>query len=242
MMDRNARDMALDLEPRTEPASARVSSSHWAYTMLRERLLRFAMLPNQRINEVILAGELKISRTPLREALNRLVAEGLLMDRGRGFSVPDLEPELVRQLFEARLEIECSNVRLACERAQNDALGELQEFLRASAMESPDASVDRLMELDTRFHDTIALLAGNQVLRKMLSNLNDRIHLVRWIAMEGRRDRTQGEHRAILQCICARDADGATELMRTHIMHRKDDIIAAIKAAYGHIYTLAPTS
>jgi DNA-binding GntR family transcriptional regulator len=103
---------------------------------------------------------------------------------------------------------------------------------------SPAASVDRLMELDIRFHVTIARLSGNRVLCSFLSNLNDRIHLVRWIAMEGRRERTQTEHRAILARIRARDPQGATDLMRQHIMHRNEDILAAIRAAYGHIYTL----
>ena len=70
-----------------------VSSSHRAHAQLREQLLRSKFLPGQKINEVALAKELEISRTPLREALNRLVAEGLLMDRERGFSVPGLEPE-----------------------------------------------------------------------------------------------------------------------------------------------------
>ena len=206
--------------------------------MLRERLLRFKILPNQKINEVTLAAELNVSRTPLREALNRLVAEGLLVNRERGLSVPDLEPELVCELFEARVEIECSIIRLACERASDDDLAEIANFLTKSAAESPEASTDRLIELDIHFHDTIAQLSGNRVLHRTLSNLNDRIHLVRWIAMEGRRERTQSEHREILERIRARDTDGAVAAVREHIIHRNEDILSAIKAAYGHVYTL----
>ena len=220
-------------------AGGKISSSNRAYEMLRDRLLRFAILPNQRINEVTLAAELDVSRTPLREALNRLVAEGLLVNRARGLSVPDLEPDLVFELFEARVEIECSVVRLTCERASDAVLDELGVFLDESAAESPDASIDRLIEFDIRFHDTIAALSENRILRRTLANLNDRIHLVRWIAMEGRRERTQGEHREILDRIRARDTDGAVAAVRKHIIHRNDDIMAAIKAAYGHVYTLS---
>jgi len=218
-------------------AGPHVSSSHRAHAQLREQLLRSKFLPGQKINEVSIASELEISRTPLREALNRLVAEGLLVDRGRGFSVPALEPEVVFDLFEARVEIECATVRLACERAEDTKLEALSDFLKESMAESPDASVDRLIELDIRFHDTIAELAGNKVLRQMLSNLNDRIHLIRWIAMEGRRERTQSQHREILDHIRAGDADAAIAAMRTHILHRNEDILEAIKAAYGHVYT-----
>ncbi len=213
------------------------STSQRAYAQLREQLLRFKFLPNQKINEVMLANDLEISRTPLREALNRLAAEGLLIDRGRGFSVPGLEPAVIFDLFEARQEIECATVRLACARAEETELDELSDFLDASMAESPDASVDRLMELDIRFHDTIAQLARNAVLRQTLANLNDRMHLVRWIAMEGRRERTQAQHREILGHMRARDEAAAMAAMRNHILHRNEDIMAAIKSAYGHVYT-----
>lgn len=227
--------MAKETKP--AKAGAPMSSSHRAHAQLREQLLRSKFLPGQKINEVEIATSLEISRTPLREALNRLVAEGLLVDRGRGFSVPGLEPEMVFDLFEARVEIECATVRLACERAEETELEALSDFLKESMAESPDASVDRLIELDIRFHDTIAELARNKVLRQTLSNLNDRIHLIRWIAMEGRRERTQSQHREILDHIRARDTAAAIAAMREHILHRNEDILEAIKAAYGHVYT-----
>lgn len=229
--------MSKDTKPSAKGPHS--SSSHRAHAQLREQLLRSHFLPGQKINEVSIASDLKISRTPLREALNRLVAEGLLVDRGRGFSVPALEPDIVFDLFEARVEIECATVRLACERADPAQLSDLSDFLDESMAESPDASVDRLIELDIRFHDTIAELSGNNVLRQTLSNLNDRIHLIRWIAMEGRRDRTQSQHREILDFIRAGNAEGAMATMREHILHRNEDILAAIKAAYGHVYTRA---
>ncbi|MGR3361772.1 MAG: GntR family transcriptional regulator [Paracoccus sp. (in: a-proteobacteria)] len=225
----------------SKPSKGKVtaSASHRAYDMLRDRLLRFKFMPNQKINENLLADELRISRTPLREALNRLAAEGLLVSSGRGLSIPGLEPEVVFDLFEARLEIECATVRMACERATDADLARMSDFLELSMAESPDASVDRLIELDLHFHDTIAKLAGNKVLRQTLCNLNDRIHLIRWIAMEGRRQGTQAEHRRILDHMQARDDRAAMAGMREHILHRNEDILATIKAAYGHVYTLS---
>ncbi|MBR9840579.1 MAG: GntR family transcriptional regulator [Rhodobacteraceae bacterium] len=215
-----------------------VSAADRAHAELRELLLRFALLPKQKLNEVALAERLNTSRTPLREALNRLVAEGLLEKGTRGFSVPDLRVDVVTDLFEARLELECAIVRLACERATEAGLEALAGFLDESIAETPDASVDRLIELDIGFHDTLARLAGNAVMRGMLANLNDRIHLVRWIAMDGRRAGTQSQHRDILARVRARDAAGAMALMREHILHRNDEIVAAIRAAYGHVHML----
>ncbi|MBN9885851.1 GntR family transcriptional regulator [Salipiger abyssi] len=218
--------------------SNRISSAQRAYQGMREQLLRFEIHPGQKINEVTMAARLETSRTPLREALSRMVAEGLLVTGDRGFAVPDLEPETVQGLFEARLELECSMARLACERATPEALAALSEFLTESAAESPNASVDRLMELDIKFHDSIAAMSGNEALRAMLANVNDRIYLVRWIAMEGRRNSTQAQHREILECVMRGDKQGASEVMRNHIMHRNDEILAAIKSAYGHVFTM----
>ncbi|MET4130631.1 GntR family transcriptional regulator [Roseovarius sp. MBR-6] len=231
----------MSKDKKTTASVHRMSSSHRAHAQLREQLLRSKFLPGQKINEVLLASELAISRTPLREALNRLVAEELLVDRERGFSVPGLEADVVIDLFEARVEIECATVRLACERAEKAELEALSDFLTESMAESPDASVDRLMELDIRFHDTIAEMGRNKVLRQMLSNLNDRIHLIRWIAMEGRRNYTQNEHREILDYMRAGDTEAAIGVMREHILHRNEDILVAIKAAYGYVYTRVTT-
>ncbi|MBY6005555.1 GntR family transcriptional regulator [Salipiger bermudensis] len=223
------------MPPQPSPAS----TSQRAYAELRERLLRATFLPGEKLNEVALAAELALSRTPLREALNRLNAEGLLVHHDRGFAAPSLDPERVFDLFEARLEIECATIRLACERADPAALDELAAFLEESGAESPEASVGRLIELDIGFHDRIARLSGNAVLRQMLANLNDRLHLIRWIAMEGRREQTQTQHRDMLAHLRDRDAEAAMAAMRVHILHRKEDILAAVKAAYGHVYTSA---
>lgn len=217
---------------------AKTSVAHTTYDSLRKMLLLFKFLPGQHLNEVALAEELQISRTPLREALNRLVAEGLFVTRERGFAVPDLNPFIIQQLFEARVEVESSVVRLACERASSEDIDALSEFVDESATESPDVSVDKLVELDCRFHETIAKLSGNNELLRILINLNDRIHLIRWIKMEGKRDVTQGEHREILKRLRTRDAVGSEKLLRMHILHRNDEILAAIRYAYAHVHTV----
>lgn len=209
-----------------------------AYDTLRERVLKFQLLPDQKLNEVELAEQMSISRTPLREALNRLTAEGILGRAGRSFQVPGLSPSEVRALFEARTEIETATVRLACERASTEDLGELSAFLDGSVRESPDASVDRLVELDCGFHEGIARLSQSPELLRILRNLNDRIHLIRWVAMEGRRGSTQSQHRAILSAVAGHNAASAEALMRSHILHRNDEILAAIRQAYAHVHTM----
>ena len=216
----------------------RSSSVHKAYHEIRRKIQTFSLVPAARINEVNLANDLNISRTPLREALNRLVAEGLLVERDRGFSVADLEPEVVKDAFEARIEVECATTRLACERATDEELAKLAEFVSMSAAESPDASVEHLVMLDCKFHETIAELSRNSELLRILRNLNDRIYLIRWIAMDDKRSITQEEHRQILETLRKRDREEAERLIRAHILHRTDEVLSAIKSAYAHVYTI----
>lgn len=217
---------------------AKQSSANAAYSKLREKILTFALVPSQHLNEVALAQELNVSRTPLREAVNRLAAEGMLVAADRGFAVPKLDPSVVCHLFEVRSEIECSAVRLANQRSSAEDLRELAEFADESAAASPELSVDELVKLDRHFHEQLARLSGNPELLRILQNLNDRIHLVRWVAMEGRRNVTQGEHQRIIAALCERDEKRAEELMREHIMHRKEEIFAAVMKAYAHAHAV----
>src|SRR5690606_40955234 len=119
---------------------AKLSVAHNAYAAIKELILRFHFKPGQHVNEVSLAEQLKVSRTPLREALNRLVAEGVLEVRDRGLSITDINPNTVQALFEARMVIECALVRLACERASDEELGALTKSVEISAAVSPDSS------------------------------------------------------------------------------------------------------
>jgi len=92
----------------------------------------FDLKPDERINESELAERLGASRTPLREALNRLVAEGLLVYRSRkGFFCRPLQPKLIFDLYEARLAVEKEAVRLACERATADDVAALRTSLES---------------------------------------------------------------------------------------------------------------
>lgn len=214
------------------------SSADTAYDRLKAMILTFALIPAQHLNEVALAEQLAVSRTPLREALNRLAAEGLLLSTGRGFIVPQLDPAVIQQLFEVRSEIECSIVRLVCERASDEGLQGLIDFMKHSAAASPDMAVDEMVQLDRYFHEELARLTGNDEFARILINLNDRIQLLRWIAMEGRRSITQNEHREILDALQRRDSAAAEALIRSHIIHRKVEIYNAVKRAYAHAHTL----
>ena len=207
------------------------------YNELRSMAISYEFRPGERLNEVILAKQLGVSRTPLREALNRLTAEGFLTFAvNLGFFRKPLEVKEIFDLFEFRLEIEVTAVRLALERATEDQLAEIESFLERSMRDIPERTSLELVGLDEEFHEKLTLLSGNSEMLHCLKNINGRIRYVRWVDMEGRRSETQAQHMEIVQKLLARDDDGAVRLMKDHIAHRMDQIIEKVERCYGRIY------
>ena len=132
------------------------------YERLKEKAVNFQFKPGERINEVALASDLDASRTPLREALNRLVAEQFFAFRpGRGFFCRELDAPSVFALYEARGILESANVRLACARADDDDIRSLKEGALAASNQYRGKSIVAVTRDDETFHVTIAQLTGN---------------------------------------------------------------------------------
>lgn len=214
------------------------SSVDRIYRDVRALAATFGLKPGERVNEVALSKELGASRTPLREALNRLVSEGFLtFERGRGFFCRSLEAGEIFDLYEAREAVECEAVIRACERARAEQIRELQAFVeRTRPRYSDDSSAEVLVALDEEFHMTIAHMSGNGELRRVLENLNHRIRYVRTIDMEERRHVNHDAHAGILEAIAARDAVGGVAKMRAHIEKRREEVTEAVRKAYANIY------
>lgn len=207
------------------------------YHELKAMAVAFELKPDARINESELAETLGASRTPLREALNRLVAEGLLTYQPRkGFFCRPLQPKAIFDLYEARLAVEKEAVRLACERADPADVAELRASLETVRPGKRQHEVRALVESDERFHVAIARLAANDELVRILENINARIRFVRWIDMEYRRQMTYGEHQAIVEAIGARDADAALALVTGHVERRAEQISTVVREGYSRIY------
>jgi len=217
--------------------SKALSSVDRLYGTVKEMAIAFEFKPGERINEVELARRLGASRTPLREALNRLVAEEFLtFERGRGFFCRELKAREIFELYQLRSVIEVAAVRLACEQANETEVDELTDFLDRTGPDSGGRSSEELVALDEFFHERIMALTRNAEMARILANINARIKFFRWIDMDTKRKATQSEHRAILEALRARDADVAARHMEDHIARRLDQITAAIKEGYSRIY------
>lgn len=207
------------------------------YNTLRAMAIAYQFRPGERLSEIELAARLGVSRTPVREALGRLVAEGFLLPATRGYMRRPLDVQETLDLYEARVAIERECLRLALARATGAQVEEAGAYLEASRAIPADAAVQRLVELDEGFHLRIAEMAGNSELRRMLTSLNERIRFIRWIDMENvGRDSTQREHQEILDALRARDAAGSERLLSAHIALRRDQIVDAIARGLARIY------
>jgi len=207
------------------------------YQRVKELAISFALRPGERINEVILAKTLGVSRTPLREALNRLASDGFLTFSPKyGFYRRPLDVKEIRDLYELRQEIEVSAVRYGVERARPEDLEEIARYLEQGRHDSPDRTIDDLVALDEGFHERLMGLSGNAEMLRVLQNVNSRIRFLRWIDMNGRRQGTQAEHLAVLEAVRAGNAPEAAALLERHIHRRLDQLVDAVKESYARIY------
>lgn len=170
-----------------------------------------------------LADSLHVSRTPVREALLQLCAEGLLAPVGsRGFRMRSYTPDEIRDTFEARLALECFAAEQLARQAPGDRTThlatltvELNRMLRAAGDNNPD----EFLHADEAFHLALFQATGNDLLLSMMENLRDRIAVLghRALAVRGRMQAVVAEHRKILAAIQKADAARAREAMAEHL-------------------------
>jgi DNA-binding GntR family transcriptional regulator len=219
------------------PPAPDVRESDRVYASLREMAIAFKLKPGERLTELDIAERFSVSRTPVREALNRLVNEGFLSADGRGFSLRDLNPKECFDLYELRLALECTAVRLAVQRASDEELSLLSKMARLANREPADCSVERIVELDEQFHEEIARLSGNAQLTDALKSVNARIRFVRLIDMEGRpRSRSLGDHVTVARSLQARDAESAIQAIQKHVSRKLQDMVQVVRRGIARIY------
>ncbi|MEN4918977.1 GntR family transcriptional regulator [Achromobacter spanius] len=208
------------------------------YLRIRDMAIDFEFKPGERLNEVALSKELGVSRTPLREALNRLSIEGLLRFLpGKGFFCRDLDVQEIFALYELRKSLEVAALRLAIQRASDTDIRDALAFLDSTGPEAGERSVAEMVQLDEGFHERIVAMSGNAEMLRVLKNVNARIRFVRWIDMNrGDRPASQRDHHRLLEALQARDETEGVAILERHIDRRMEQITSAIREGYAQIY------
>jgi DNA-binding GntR family transcriptional regulator len=204
-------------------ASAGATRADQAYAELKRRLLTGEFPLNVRLGEEKLAALTGMSRTPVREALFRLHAEGLVArwpDGGFRPIAPDVD--VMRDIYEVRSTLEIAALRRPIDSGKphdRSLLVELQEEWLQLQSESDGEPDPGFVALDEAFHVTLAESAGNPVLVDQLRVLNERIRVVRMqdFLVAGRIDKTIEEHLAIVNALLIENPALAEELFAAHI-------------------------
>ncbi len=199
-----------------EPSSLREA----AYNEIKHRIITCAFKPGEYLNEAALSATLGIGRTPVHQAIDRLMMEGLLdvMPR-KGIIVKPVSLDEILQIIDVRMVNEAYCVRLAAERADTDAINHLQDVLARTMQWMKTRNSEQMMLLDREFHSTIAKAGNNLVLSDLLGKLQDR-SLRFWflsLTAPGHHERVADQHMEILEMIRSRDADKAEAAMKRHI-------------------------
>ncbi|WP_171239532.1 GntR family transcriptional regulator [Ruegeria sp. HKCCA5491] len=212
------------------------------YDQVKAMAVSFRLRPGDRLNEVALSKELGVSRTPLREALNRLVAERLFDFRpGQGFFCRPLDAQSVYDLFELRQIIEVAAVRAACAKATDQELKALEQELYDTGIDITGLTVEEAVARDEVFHIGIARLSGNRELLQTLSRINDRIRYIRWVSMTADRiHRSKDQHKGVMNAMLERNTDEAARIMGAHISRRMDQVQDAVRQGISSIYMEGP--
>lgn len=197
------------------------------YNAIYSQLMSHKIAPGGRISVDNLVRELGVSQTPIREALSRLEAQGLVVKTHLiGYSAADqLDRSRLEQLYELRLLLEPFAAAKAAHNMPDesiDALEAMAQQMTALEVEDARAAYGQFAQRDSEFHDLIAAGCGNDLVREALSNLHTHVHLFRLFYHARATSEANDEHAQIIASLRKRDADAAAEAMRSHIERSRE--------------------
>lgn len=208
--------------------------SDQVYQYLRNEIIEGRLLPGQRISPEEFADKLKISKMPIKEAIERLVGDGLLeVQARRGTFVTRLDPVDLAETFEVRCALEILAGKLAVQHITKADTEHLRQLI--AAMEKSTAKTDiRLhLEQNAEFHELIVKRSGNRKLFETWRRLRTPIHVA---GIHARTDdwidriaREQREHRAIVRALEQRDPAAVEQTFTTHIMRASGSLVEDVK-------------
>jgi DNA-binding GntR family transcriptional regulator len=205
-----------------DPAGEQGGAGHpegQAYSLILEAIDRGDLRPGQRLVETELAVRLGVSRTPVREALSRLEAQGVVARDGRSLRVATLDHDQLGELYEVRGVVEGLAARLAARHAAPEEIAVLAEMVEGDRKVLGDARA--LALANRRFHRQLHRASHNRYLIQMLESMRRSMALLSTttLAAPGRAGQSLDEHAAIVEAVARRDEAAAQAAAERHISH-----------------------
>jgi DNA-binding GntR family transcriptional regulator len=213
------------------------------YEILWEKILAGEIAPGERLSDVDWARRLDVSRTPAREAMRKLEQEGMLLPLPRGgYELRAVDPRDLRGLYRCRAALEGLAAREAAEKLSEADCLSLEQVIASTERHVSARAFDAALKDNTQFHARIIEAAQNPHLSRLLHSLRrlilfNRISLINAARLDphadrsyrGHIERTQHDHRLILQALHRGDGEAASTLMQSHLFATAEDMDAILR-------------
>jgi phosphonate utilization transcriptional regulator len=200
---------------------------------LERRILAGELMPGDKLNEEFVAGEMNVSRGPVREAFRALESAGLVRtEKNRGVFVRQVSITEADEIYEVRAGLDELIGRLLAARLQPAQLAELRDLLKKMQQAARGRNVKEYYPLNVKFHDRLAELTGNATLVSHYRRLVNELHLYRRETLARGADAfpiSTREHAEIVEALARRDGDRAGTLMYEHAMESRERLHAALE-------------
>ncbi|MCP4401582.1 MAG: GntR family transcriptional regulator [bacterium] len=194
--------------------------------LLKKKILSGVYPPGTRLVIDLLAKEFQVSRTPVRDAIQALIPQGLIIPQGKGYILFNPDRQEVKDISRVRLSLEILAVEQCTERCSDDELNMLDSFIQST---KGSVSKMSLTDHDIDFHNHILLFSRNKILTLNLGSIRDLWWLVRkWTTPENTdflKNIIFTQHTEIIKKISARDAKGASKVMAEHHLFGEKEIL-----------------
>lgn len=190
------------------------------FELLRNRILNDEYENGQKLNELTLSKELKISRTPIREALKQLELEGLVESiPNKGVYVKGFSPRDIDDLFEIRSSLEGLAIQMAIERMNDEYLNKIKEVFELMEFYTSKNDLEKINDLNILYHETLYQATQSQYFEQLLKDVHYYVSMTsrHSIKQPARLESSLNEHRKIYDAIMARDKELAKNTIQNHI-------------------------
>lgn len=210
----------------------RRTAADYAYEILENLVISGALKPGHRLTELSLAERLKVSRTPLRQALQKLVSKGWIRRSPNGaIHVMDVSEQEIEALYAVRSALEEMMLCQAAERVDAAALNELRALLSDQEMAAKASNAELVSKFGEEFHRTLWRLSGNQVGIQFLEEVLQRTTRYRRLSFSEPYRFRKGlqQHIQLVAALGKNDLDGARRLIRKHVDESRNYVLQAFR-------------
>ncbi|MBI5107218.1 MAG: GntR family transcriptional regulator [Rhodocyclales bacterium] len=220
--------MNTSIKPLERPAGL----ADRVYYELRDNIGSHQIRPGERLQEVSLAAQLGVSRTPVREALARLESEGMIVVEGRGFVVPELTDADIDEIYQLRFLLEPAAASIAVAEVSSPTdLASMSSAVDDSVAAEKSGDFRAFLEANSRFHNAWRALVPNRRMSKLLDQYVGHVRFLRVLTLgdPGARKAALTGMKAIHAAFRKRDAEAAAAAMHKHLETAKHYLVLAIE-------------